>query len=238
METKLWVQTSGTNFKQVPLEVGWKYTSKRNKSGLITFDSPSYISSGTHIKLTGNFPTIGGLIVRIEQDQEEINSYTGVDYKNYLMGEINYTSKKQVRSHQVLQGIKKNVPELKWNIGKTTKKYKNKLVWKKKTVLQIINELIWLEWKYAKKLVYFNVDHNRNLTFKYYPTQVEGYKFHQAHKYSNTYDASQILTGWKVVDSDGKLVESYANPALTATYGHLFTIISAEEEEEKKKDKK
>jgi len=219
---KLYYSTndSSNKFTAAPLLSDWKYRSEPNKSGLLTFRSPKYFSGGTHVRLVDDGkPIFGGLIVKPKVRRNDFHNYEALDYKHYLLRE--YTlNKKNITASSICKLLAKKVTKLKWNIGSTKKKYP-RLQWKDTTILSIINQLIWLEYKKASNLILFNVDPDRKLTFKNYPQTVKGYIFKEAFDYESSLDYSDVRTGYELVDSEGKVISSYTDKKLQALWGDI-----------------
>jgi hypothetical protein len=209
------------NFKSAPIFSDWKYKSEPSKAGLLTYKSPLWLDSGTHLKLiVDNEAIFGGQLVKRTDKKGDFYSYEALDYKQYLLEEFSL-DKKNITSSSVVRLLSKKVPSLKWKIGNTTFKHVH-LVFEDKTILSIINQLIWLEYAHAHNLILFNVDYNANLTFKSYPQTMAGYVFKSALDYSTSLDYSDVRTGYELIDNDtGKIISSYTNKTLQAIWGDI-----------------
>jgi len=211
---------NSNKFRETHLLSDWKYRSEPNKSGLFTFRSPKWLSSGTHVRLMDNGKAIfGGQVVKSRVRKNDFHNYEALDYKHYLLREYSL-NKKNITASSICKLLAKKVTKLKWNIGTTKKKY-SRLVFKDKTILSIINQLIWLEYKEASNLILFNVDADRKLTFKNYPQTVKGYIFKEAFDYESSLDYSDVRTGYELVDGDGKVIYSYNDKKLQALWGDI-----------------
>lgn len=207
-------------FTDAPLFRDWKVRSEPNKAGLATFRSPKYFSGGTHVRIMDEGEALfGGQIVKPGEKKNDFYSYEARDYKGYLLRE--YTiNKTNIKASSFAKLLAKKVPKLKWNVKKTKHKY-SRLHFKDKTILSILNQLIWLEYKEASNLILFKVDADRKLTFKPYPTKIKGYIFTEALDYESTLDHSDIRTGYEIVDENGNVKKSYANKKLQALWGEI-----------------
>jgi hypothetical protein len=209
------------NFKSAPIFSDWKYKSEPGKAGLLTFKSPQSIGSGNHLKLINdNEGIFGGQLVKRTDKKGDFYSYEALDYKQYLLKEMSL-DKKNITASAIVKLLSKEVPTLKWKIGNTSYKYAHP-VFKDKSILTIINQLIWLEYEHAHNLILFNVDYNANLTFKSYPQTMKGYIFTSALDYTTSLDYSDIRTGYELIDNDtGKVISSYTNKTLQAIWGDI-----------------
>ncbi|MDR3062551.1 MAG: hypothetical protein LBU40_00240 [Methanobrevibacter sp.] len=222
MITQLYfTQTKSNTFKPTPMLSDWKYRSEPGKAGLLTFRSPEYFEGGVHVKLVKNSkPIFGGQVVRSVSKKNDFYNYEALDYKQYLLKEVSI-NKKNITATSIVKLLSKKISTLKWKIGKTKKKYSH-LVFEDKTVLSIINQLIWLEYKKAKNLIFFNVDYDANLTFKNYPTKMNGYIFKEAFDYESSLDYSDIRTGYELIDKDtGKVIYKSSDKTLQAIWGDI-----------------
>jgi hypothetical protein len=222
MDAKLYYTNNQSNtFKTAPILADWKYRSELNKAGLFTFRSPKKFNGGSHIKFEiNNKPIFGGQIIKPTSKKNDFYNYEALDYKHYLLGE-HTLNKKNITASSIVKLLSKKVSNLKWKIGKTKKKYPH-IIFEDKTILSIINQLIWLEYKYAKNLILFNVDYDRNLTFKPYPPKMKGYIITEALEYENSLDYNDVRTGYELVDADtGKVLYSAHNKILQAIWGDI-----------------
>lgn len=210
-----------SNFKTAPLFSNWKFKSEPNKAGLLTFSSPDYMKGGDHLKLLVNGNGLfGGQLMKRTSKKNDFYNYEALDYKHYLLKEVSL-SKENITASSMAKLLSKKTSVLKWNIGTTKKKY-DELVFEDKTVLSILNQLIWLEYKEASNFILFNVDYKANLTFKPYPATMKGYIFTAAFDYSNSLDYDDIRTGYELVESDtGKVVAEYTDKTLQAIWGDI-----------------
>jgi len=208
------------NFKSAPIFSDWKYKSEPNKAGLLTFKSPLYLEGGYHTKLVVNSePIFGGQILKKTDKKGDFYSYEALDYKHYLLKEVTI-DKKDITASSVVKLLSKETSVLKWNIGKTKRKYVH-LVFEDKTILSIINQLIWLEYVQAHNLILFNVDYNANLTFKSYPQTIKGYNFSSGFDYSSSLDYNDVRTGYELIDKDGKILYQANGKKLQAIWGDI-----------------
>lgn len=214
-------KTKSNNFISAPILSDWKYKSEPNKAGLLTFRSPQPFDGGVHVKLiNNNKPLFGGQIVKPVSKKNDFYNYEALDYKQYLLKEETI-DKKNITASSLVKLLSKKVSNLKWKIGTTKKKYSH-LVFEDKTILSIINQLIWLEYKQAKNLILFNVDYDANLTFKSYPSTMKGYIFKEAFDYESSLDYSDIRTGYELIDKDtGKIISQASDKTLQAIWGDI-----------------
>lgn len=209
------------NFKSAPIFDDWKYKSEPAKAGLLTFTSPLNMDAGNHLRLLVNGKGLfGGQVAKRTSKKNDFNSYEALDYKHYLLTEVSL-SKTNITASNVVKLLSKQVSVLKWNIGTTTHKYSS-LVFENKTVLDIINQLIWLEYEQAHNLILFNVDYNANLTFKPYPATAKGYIFTSALDYQNSLDYEDVVTGYQLIDKKtGKIISQGSDKTLQAIWGDI-----------------
>lgn len=222
MTANLYYNTLRNNdFQSAPLFDDWKYKSEPNKAGLLTFKSPQSIPRGDHIRLTMDGVTLfGGQILKKKDKKNDFYNYEALDYKHYLLKEVSL-NKTNITASSVVKLLSKMTGVLKWKVGNTKKKY-SKLVFSDKTILSILNQLIWLEYKQASNLILFNVDPNANLTFKPYPATMKGYIFTSALDYSNSLDYSDVRSGYELIDKDtGSVLYSYVDKTLQAIWGDI-----------------
>lgn len=209
------------NFKSAPIFSDWKYKSEPNKAGLLTFRSPYSLTRGDHLRLAvdGDF-LFGGQVMKKTEKKNEFYSYEALDYKHYLLREVS-ARKTNITTSDFVKLLSKMTSGPKWNIGTT--KYKHaELVFEEKTVLSILNQLIWLEYKKAKNLMLFNMDHNANLTFKPYPATMKGYIFTAALDYSSSLDYNDTRSGYMLIDKDtGNVLYSFTDKTLQAIWGDI-----------------
>ena len=215
MDVTLYHNTKRSNdYQTIPVFNDWKYKSEPNKAGLLTFKSPKELNGGDLLKLIwGKTGLFGGQVLKKTSKKNDFYSYDALDYKHYLLKEVSL-SKKNITASSVAKLLSKMTSVLKWNIGTTKHKY-TELVFQDKTILSILNQLIWLEYKNAKNLILFNVDYNANLIFKPYPQTMKGYIFTSALDYNNSLDYNDVRTGYELIDSDtGKLIAMYTDDIL------------------------
>lgn len=221
MTVNLYYNTSKlkNSWKTAPIFSDWKYKSEPNKAGLLTFKSPVYFQAGTHLKLVDGSPLFGGQLLKYTNKKNDFYSYEALDYKRYLLKEVTI-DKKDITASAILKLLSKETRVLKWNIGNTKRKYVH-LVFEDKTILSIINQLIWLEYVQAQNLILFNVDYNANLTFKPYPQTLKGYNFTSGFDYSSSLDYNDVRTGYELIDSDGKILYEASSKTLQAIWGDI-----------------
>lgn len=222
MTANLYYNKARSNhFHSAPIFDDWKYKSEPGKAGILTFKSPLYLDAGYHLKLVNEGePIYGGQLLKKTDKKGDFYSYEALDYKHYLLKEVSI-KKKDITASAMVRLLSKEVPSLKWNIKGTTRKY-IVLDFQDKTVLSIINQLIWLEYVQAHNLILFNVDYNANLTFKPYPQTMKGYIFTSAFDYSSSLDYNDVRTGYELIDNDtGKVLSSYTNKTLQAIWGDI-----------------
>ena len=222
MTTELYYnKAKNNNFRSAPILSDWKYKSEPNKAGLLTFKSPQWFEAGTYLKLGVDNETIfGGQVLKTTSKKNDFYSFEALDYKHYLLQEFSI-KKNNITASALVKLLSKQVSSLKWNVKNTTHKYAA-LDFQDKTILSIINQLIWLEYSEAHNLVLFNVDYNANLTFKSYPQTMKGYIFTSALDYSSSLDYNDVRTGYELIDNEtGKIISSYRNKTLQALWGDI-----------------
>lgn len=185
-------------FVERPMLDDWNIKRDWNKVGSLTFKSPDKLIPGTHVKLISpNHKNFAGQVVKRSEKANDFYSYDCLDYKRYLLTEVNYSGSGSKRSSDILNYVKKYVSSpIKFKITKTKNLFSN-LVFSDKTVLEIISQLINLEFKKGT-LIYFDVDENANLTFKPYPSTMKGYSLDSAISYNNSIDYSDIATSYAI----------------------------------------
>jgi len=213
-------KAKNNNFTSAPIFSDWKYKSEPNKAGLLTYKSPSSFIAGDHLKLVvDNEAIFGGQVIKRTDKKNDFYSYEALDYKHYLLKEVTI-DKRNISASSLLKLLSKKTSVLKWKIGNTKKKY-IRLAFKNTTILSIINQLIWLEYKQAHNLIFFNVDYNATLTFKPYPQTMAGYIFTSALDYSTSLDYNDVRTGYELVDSTGKVLYQANSKTLQAIWGDI-----------------
>lgn len=214
--------TSTSNqFTETPILDDWQIKRDWNKAGSLTFKSPEKLQEGTHVKLESpDHRTFGGMIVKPAEQANDFYSYDCLDYKRFLLISLSksFTNK---RASDIVKWLKKQVDNsiLTWKITNTKNVYSS-LAWKDTTVLEIISQLLNLEYKKGT-LIYFDVDETGKLTFKPYPEKVEGYSLSDAFDYTNSIDYTDIATGYTLYDTDNSVLKTYDNTSLQAIWGSI-----------------
>ena len=217
------VNKDSNQFMEVPILDDWSIKRDWNKAGSLTFKSPNYIKTGTHIKLESpHHRTFGGQVVKKTEDSGDFYSYDCLDYKRFLLRQISGTYTNQTSS-QIIKGIFKRRLEGNGLFKLTLKKTSNvfpSLTFQDKTILDIISNLLNIEYKKGT-LIFFDVDENANLIYKPYPQNIKGYSLTTANKYTNSLDYTDIVTKYGLYDYDYTTIKEYENKELSAIWGTI-----------------
>lgn len=215
------VDKNSNEFKEVPIFNDWSIKRDWNKAGSLTFKSPTYLKPGTHVKLVStDHKTFGGQIVKKTEDSSDFYSYDCLDYKKFLLTSKSYSPVNKTSS-QILKALvdtfTTNKQILEFKISKTKNVFPS-LVFQDKPLLEIITNLLSLEYKRGT-LIYFDVDENGTLTWKPYPQEIKGYSLSIANKYTNSLDYSEIATSYSLLDPNNSTLKSSTNWDLSNIWG-------------------
>lgn len=215
------VDKNSNEFKEVPIFNDWSIKRDWNKAGSLTFKSPTYLKPGTHVKLVStDHKTFGGQIVKKTEDSSDFYSYDCLDYKKFLLTSKSYSPVNKTSS-QILKALvdtfTTNKQILEFKISKTKNVFPS-LVFQDKPLLEIITNLLSLEYKRGT-LIYFDVDENGTLTWKPYPQKIKGYSLSMANKYTNSLDYSEIATSYSLLDPNNSTLKSSTNWDLSNIWG-------------------
>ncbi|WP_042701356.1 hypothetical protein [Methanobrevibacter arboriphilus] len=217
------ISTSNT-FNETPILTDWSIKRDWNKAGSLTFKSPIKLSPGTHVKLVSpHHRTFGGQIIKRNHETGDFYSYDCLDYKRFLLNTATISHNNQTTSNIVkllfIKYLKKGNGIFKLKLGKTKTIFPS-LTFQDKTLLEIISNLINLEYKKGT-LIFFDVDENGNLIYKPYPQKMKGYSLKSAIKFTDTLDYSDIVTGGTLMDADYNTIKSFDNDNLKAIWGNI-----------------
>lgn len=216
--TKL--SSSSNQFTHTPVLDDWQIKRDWNKVGSLTFKSPELLKEGTHVKLFSDYKPFGGQVVKKTESTGDFYSYDCLDYKRFLLTEFSLATSKKRASDVIKYLLKKYVSSvIKFKVA-TTKNIYSALTFKDTTVLDAINQLIYLEYK-AGTLIYFYVDEEANLVFKPYPQTMKGYVVSDAYEYENSIDYSDIATGFSLINEKYKVLKQYDDKSLQAIWGDI-----------------
>ena len=202
-----------------------------NKISSLTFETNKDLRAGGHIIYeTSNYSKFGGQIVDIGKGYHKLNSYTVLDYRKYLKTEVNYSPLGFYRSSDIVANLLNkyavyNNSPIKLNISPTPpKKGFYKLVWEKKSLLSIINELIYLEYL-NKTLIYCNIDFRGMLTYMTLPPTMNIPVIRKAIDGSYNIDYTDIKT---VLQVDNKNTKK--NIELAKIFGNMNILVNTKDE--------
>jgi hypothetical protein len=214
-------------FTESPILEDWDITKEWNKIHQLKFKSPSNLKEGTHIKLEIPGHTLfGGQIVKKELETNEYTKYEALDYKRYLMTEVIYSNPGSITSADVLRKFKPNENNpIKYNISNTKNMFGG-LKFDGVSFMEMITSLMGLEFD-KKTLIFFDVDANANFTYKIYPGTISGYSIDKAFSFSQGYDYTNIITGWRLFYGYGPQ-ESYTNKDLEKIWGRTQVVKNIE----------
>nr|WP_302577946.1 hypothetical protein [Methanobrevibacter arboriphilus] len=231
MTSKLYYSPNmNNNYKQVRI-FGDSIKDDWNKISSLQFSTNKELKDGGHVIYKSNgHDTFGGQILKSDESYGDFNNYTCLDYRTYLKTNVNYSPIGYTRSSDIVTTLLKkyavysNSP-IKLNIKKTPKKGGfNKLVWENKSLLQIINELIYLEFINGT-LIYCNIDYKGKITYIPVEKTMNIPVIRRCIDGSYSVDYSDIKTQLEV---DGKVIKQ--DKKLTKTFGNMNTLINTEEE--------
>jgi len=226
------IDNSSNQFTEAPIMDDWSLKNDWNKVGSLAFTSSSDLAEGSHVKLVSDeIKNFGGQIVKKSRNVNEFTKYECLDYKRFLLKKVssNHTNKKssQIVKELFNKHFGNNTP-LKLKIG-STKNVFPKLTFKDMSILDIISNLINLEFKKGT-LILFDVDENGNMTYKSYPQKMEGYSISTAIDFTDTTDYSDIQTGYVLENSNNKSLINYSNTNLTGIWGDIGLVSTLNEE--------
>ncbi len=240
MTTELYTTFKKTNsFKKTPIFDDWNIKRDWNKAGSLTFSSYLSLEEGTHVKLVSSrHRTFAGQIVKKTDTKNDFYKYECLDYKRYLLREVSETFKKKT-THQIVKLLFKRYlgsSPLKLSLKKTKTVFSS-LTFKDVTILEVISQLISLEFQKGT-LIYFNIDENANLIYKPYPEEMKGYSIGSAISFVNNTDYSDIQTGYELYDENGKLIKKYSNKALVSVWGDIRNVTTLSDNSSSSSDSK
>lgn len=211
------------------------------KVGLFEFNSPNYLSRFDHVKLKRydiNKTVFGGLIVKLISSKNDVYRYVAHDYKWYLNTEVDYAAKGVTGGEVVRYLLKNHV-----NNGGKRLKYSKKSVktnnvydslgWENETILGIINQLIYLEWKKAKTKLILYVDPNANMYFlpiEDFASKLDVPVISDCIDFQITNDYSGIKTGYIAYDDSGNILKQAVNKSLSNLAGNILASSTAQTE--------
>lgn len=199
-----------------------------NKISSLEFTTNKELNAGCHVVYQNdNINSFGGQILEISKSYGDFNKYTCLDYRKYLLRKVNFSPLGFNRSSDIIATLLKkyavysNSP-IKLSISKTPKRSGfYKLVWENKTLLNIINELIYLEFINGT-LIYCNIDHTGKFVYKPLPATMNIPVINRCIDGSYSIDYSDIKTSLVV---DGKIVAQ--NKTLANIFGDMNELINA-----------
>jgi len=201
-----------------------------NKVSSLEFESKQDLKIGGHIVYvsTGR-DKFGGQILSKEKSYNNLNKYTVLDYRKYLLTRVNFKPTGFRRSSDIVKRLLKKYAvyassPIKLNIKNTPKKSGFvKVEWEDKTLLEIINELIYLEFINGT-LIYCNIDYLGKLTYKPVPQTVTIPVLTRCFDGSYKVDYTNIQTSLVI---DGKVVKE--NKELTSIFGNMNSLLNTSE---------
>ena len=223
--------TSKSNkFNTMSVLRDWDLRKDNYKVDSLVFSCFENLKAGEHVKMSiGGVMKFGGQIYKPGSKGWGIYTYEALSYAQRLLTQVNLVFDKAVRASDVVKYVftKKLVDTsiLKPNIKNTKTKYQG-LIFKKKTVLEVINQLIWLEWNKSKNIIDFNVDYDGVLTFKSQPATVKGVEISQAISTDFSMDYSDIATGYTLYDEKNKKLDSWKNSLASKIWGNIYIVDS------------
>lgn len=199
-----------------------------NKISSLEFTTNKELNAGGHVVYKNdNINSFGGQILGITKSYGDFNKYTCLDYRKYLLRKVNFSPLGFNRSSDIIKTLLKkyavysNSP-IKLSISKTPKRSGfYKLVWENKTLLNIINELIYLEFINGT-LIYCNIDYTGKFIYKQLPATMNISVINRCIDGSYSIDYSDIKTSLVV---DGKTIAQDEN--LTNIFGNINELINA-----------
>jgi len=209
----------GYIYTQIPCGEDWTIKKDWNKLDYFNFRSEAGLTLGTHIRFqNGDEILFSGQVMKQTTNSNKIQDYECISYGLVLRSQVSktFTNKK---SSDIIEWIKSKTPTLTWSIGKTTKVHTS-LVFENKTLLEIIQNLIWIEWNLGNLIDFRINDHTA--VFKMLPGTVEGYTISDALDFSGNVSAENMVTGYTVT-YNGKVVRVVNNQYLAAIFGPIYT---------------
>jgi len=228
---KLFISNDGGyNYKEIPAGNDWTIKKDWNKLDDFTFRSEKNLKIGTHVRFLNNETRLfSGQILKITTNNSRINNYEALSYGLPLRSKVTTTFKNKTSS-AIVEWIKSKVPGLTWKIGATKKKHTT-LAFEEKTLLEILQNLVWIEYN-LNNLIDFNID-DRVVTFKPLPGEVKGYTISNAFDFSGDISFDNVVTGFTVT-VNGKVVKTYNNDYLSAIFGTIYATKSLTQEKDQK----
>jgi hypothetical protein len=198
-----------------------------NKVSSLEFESNYDLISGGHIVFKSDYRNLfGGQIVKKEKGYNELHKYTVLDYRKYLQRKVNYAPTGFKRTSDIAKNLLKkyainsNSP-INLNIKTTpTKVGLSKLVWENKSLFEIINQLIYLEFINGT-LIYSNINYKGTFTYAPLPATMNIPVITQLADGSYSEDYSNIVTSLVV---DGKTIKE--NKDLTSLFGNMNQLLN------------
>jgi len=220
----------GYMYNQINCGDDWTIKKDWNMLDYMTFSSEISLSIGTHVRFqNGDVVLFTGQILKLSVDSSKINVYEALSYGLVLRSEVTKTFKNKTSS-AILRWIRNRTPSLTFKIGNTTKKH-TELVFEKKTMLEIIQNLIWIEYNLGN-LIEFHID-DRLVTFKPLPGTVKGYTITNALDFSGDISFENVATGYTVT-VNGKVVKVVNSEYLQALFGTIYVNQSLTQDSDKK----
>ena len=217
-------------FETIPVLNDWDLRKDDHKVDSLTFSSFEYFKPGEHVKLkVGGKLKFGGQIYKPSSKNWGLYSYEALGYAQRLLTQISLVTKAKQRASDIVKYLfKKKLIDtsiLTPKIKATKYKYP-KMVFKKKTALEIIGTLIWLEYELTGDIIDFNVDANGTLTFRSQPSKVKGVEICEAVSKDFSVDYSNVVTGYTVYDEKNEKITSWKNELKSKIWGNVFVVES------------
>jgi hypothetical protein len=215
------------SFETIPFN-GASIEFNREKASTASFNSIEKLNEGDRIRIVGdNHRTFGGQIVKPgSKIKDGAYSYDCVDYTRLFFGKATGTYSKKT-SYQIIKSILDKLNYSTAGLEKTTKVHST-VSWKATNYWDIIQQLRYLDYK-AGQLIDCYVNADGTLIYQPMPQTHEGYIFKSAYDYSQSYDASDIVTAVTEYAENNGVVTNLASVKdtnLVAVWGNIYELES------------
>lgn len=209
----------------------WDIRQDDYKVDSFKFSTYKPLQEGEHIKAkVGGQVVFGGQIYKI--DSKDWNSYTyeALSYAQRLQTQVNVNFPKAKRASEIVNYFfTKKLVDRTILSNKKVKKTKHKytgLSFKKKSILEVINQLCWLEYTYAKNIIDFRVSPDGVLYFNSQPSTTKAHVITQAYKMSNSVDYSNIATAYTLYGTKNEKLNTWKNATASKIWGNIYVVDS------------
>lgn len=199
------------------------------KASTASFKTPQKLTLGDRVRIVSDvWKSFGGQVIQSKKSYGGLYDVEVVDYWRLFYGETNLTTKSGKRSSDIIKAFLKTLGYNTGGVKKTSTKH-SKLVFKDKSYIDIINNLLWLDYQ-KKEYIECYVNSNGTLVYRPRKSTDKGYIFDTVYDYSEEEDASNIITGVKMyLDKDNKseLWKSNEYQNLIARWGNITSVLTA-----------